>query len=564
MITAKYIVDNIGESRTVLYPNEAIDVSYDELSRGKPAINYISLDGMGIDLYDDTSEFVSDGDYCGYISTNVSDENSVSTDSIAVYSSSFKKNDLDVTHGITINFEKDYATEILIAAFDNDDNEVYSNTFTINKLNNFFAIEPFMCNRIFIYFKKTNTPNSFIKINTFALGQIQVIDSFFDFELQDEKDLLSADLPIGQVKFSTICEQNLIGKEGNQLVVFDDGQLLGTYYIKEIKKQSKNKYTFTAQNILYKFDKKTYSDKFAFSDSQWDYAAVNAYDELVKLFEFVGVNYYIDDSLKKVWLNSYMETGKTARYVLQQICFASGAYVDCWMTDKIKILVNKPIYLTKTIKDGANVTLDTQVKEDNLVTSVVWKFNFREIITDESFSPEIIGRFYTNSSGIVTYRFESEAAINDVVGLNVGSFSISESTPTVIVGFADAVDTYVMWGYPIVKKEINKKIFLRNSDKENEIVLNKYNLVGFKTDKILPDVDDENNIKTLDNIKDYYTKLGAKTLTAKIVYNGEKTGDLISIQTDDGSMFTGIITSLVFSNANSYRAAKIEVIEWNI
>lgn len=564
MITAKYILDNIQESKVVLFPNEAIDINYEKLKVGNPVINYISLDGLGIDLYDDTSVFAEDGDYCGYISIDVSDENSVSTDYIAAFGAlsgdvTSAENNLEVTHGITINFEKDYATEILIVAFDKEDNQVYSNTFVINKLNNFLDIEPFVCNRIYVYFTKTNTPNSFIKINTFALGSIHSIDNFFDFELQDEKDLLSSDLPMGQAKFSTVSEENLIGREGNLLVVFDDTQLLGRYYLKEISKQSKTKYSFTIQNILYKLDKMVYSNEFAFNDSQWYYETVNAYDELVKLFKFVGVNYYIDESLKNIWLSPYMETGKTARYVLQQICFVCGAYVDCWNTDQIKVLANRPTYLTKTIKDADGIILETKVQYSTPASLVNWQIKYFEEQTKGE--PEMIATVKASGTDIVEYKFEKETAVNDVVTDEAGDFNILELTPKhILLSPSNSFKFYYIWGYPLVETENNKTIYLREYG--DKVGLNKYGLVGFKTNTL--DIDDDGNIKTLDAIRDYYSKFGGKTLSAKIVYNGEKTGDLISIQTNDGSMFTGIITSLTFQNANNYRTAKIEVIEWNI
>ena len=562
MITAKYILDNIGESTASLFPNEAIDVTYDELKLGKPVINYISLDGMGIDLYDDTSEFVEDEDYCGYISEDVSGENCVSTDRISFFGQllddvTSAENNLEITNGITINFEKDFVKEIKIVAYDKDDNKVYENIFEISGLNNFIETGSFFCNRMYVYFTKTNTPNSFVKINTFAIGEIHTIDSFFDFDLQDEKNILSSDLPMGQVKFSTISEKDLIGKEGNTLILYDDTQLLGRYYLKSVDKTSNTKYSFTIQNILYKLDKKLYSNKFAFEDSIWKYEAVNAYDELVKLFDFVEVDYYIDESLKNVWLSPYMETDKSARYVLQQICFASGAYVDCWLTDKIKVLTYKPKTIIKTIRNSNNVIFETKIKS-SVYSNINWKIKYYDKQTKDT-TEQHIATIPASSTDSVRYNFDKDLAVTDI-GTAMGNFTIGELTPKYIVLLPKDDVLVDVLGYYIAQTEISKKLFFRNFG--DEVVLDKYNLVGFKTNTL--NIEDNENIKTLDSINEYYTKFSGKTLSAKIVYNGEKTGDFISIQTNDNSMFSGIITSLSFDNSSNYRTAKIEVMEWNI
>lgn len=563
MITAKYILDNIGKSSVKIYPNEVTNVTYKELVKGRPTINYISLDGLGVDLYDDTSEFASDYDYLGYISEDVSDSDGNSNDFVAVYGyipddMSTAQNNLDLTHGITINFDKDYVKEILVVAYNVEDNEVYKNSFIIDKLNNYLEIEPIICNRVYIYFTKTNTPNSFVKINTLILGEIHIIDEFSKFELLDEKNLLSSDLPIGQVTFSTISEKDLIGKEGNLVILYDGTQLLGDYYLKEIGKENKAKYSFIIQNILYKLEN-NYDNQFAVTDYIWKYKKVNAYDELVKLFNFVGVDYYIDESIKNIWLSPYMETGKTARYVLQQICFACGAYVDCWMTDKIKVLVDKPSEISKTITDLDDVILETKIESGNPASNVVWKIKSVEAKNIEQ-NPEIIAQVPVSEFNTTRYNFEKEVYATSADLLQGNGLEILEITPQYIVMSTRTEGVAAVYGYPLVKSDINKSIYLRDYGKEAS--LSQYNLIGFKSNDGNLYVDDD--IETLNNIENYYTKFTGKTLSAKIAYRGEKTGDLISIQTNDGSMFTGIINSLSFNNISNYRTAKIEVIEWNI
>ena len=390
------------------------------------------------------------------------------------------------------------------------------------------------------------------------MGEIHIIDEFSKFELLDEKNLLSSDLPIGQVTFSTISEKDLIGKEGNLIILYDGTQLLGDYYLKEIEKENKTKYSFIIQNILYKLEN-NYDNQFAVTDYIWAYKKVNAYDELVKLFNFVGVDYYIDESIKNIWLSPYMETGKTARYVLQQICFACGAYVDCWMTDKIKVLVDKPLEISKTITDSDDVILETKIESGSPASNVVWKIKSVEAKNIEQ-NPEIIAQVPVSEFNTTRYNFEKEVYATSADLLQGNGLEILEITPQYIVMSTRTEGVATVYGYPLVKSYINKSIYLRDYGKEAS--LSQYNLIGFKSNNGNLYVDDD--IETLNNIENYYTKFTGKTLSAKIAYRGEKTGDLISIQTNDGSMFTGIISSLSFSNISNYRTAKIEVIEWNI
>lgn len=563
MITCRYILDDVGNSVVSIFPNEAINVTYEELSVGKPPINYISLDGLGVDLLDDTSVFASGwGDdispyYCGYISGDVSDENGNINDWISIFGAYTDmpeiNEDLVIEHGLTINFFKGFASEIEIYAYDNEDTKVYSGAFVVDKEDNFFDLPKFVCNRMYIYFKKTNMPNSFVKIRTFALGKIHEINSFSSFDLQDEKDLLGSDLPMGQIEFKTNSKENLIGHQGNTFAFFDDSELLGWYYLNNVEKTSKETYDFVVQNLLYKLNKTIYNN-YGVTDDIWSFENVNAYDELVKLFEYCNVKYEIDNSFKNVWLTPYIPEGKTARFVLQQICFAIGAEINCWKQDYISVSPRDYYSLTgETLSNFNNVIVNTKINKFDETFGAKWTPKVLKI-TDEEFRLNIIGDPENQiSPHYVRVDFNKKVNITNYQG----EFVLYKLQPNYMV-VAVTGEQLDLYGKVLTEADYEKNIQI--SLNNNHLDISNVNVVGFKDE--FGSISKDETIKTIDVIDDYVEKFSGRVLSATIVYRGEKTGDKITIQANDDLYYTGIISHLSFNSPNDYRTAKIEVELW--
>lgn len=563
MITCKYILDDVGESTVSFFPNEAINVTYEELSVGKPPINYISLDGLGVDLLDDTSIFagswydvVSDY-YCGYISQDVSDENGNINDRIAVFGeeTEFPENNLSIKHGLTINFFKGFASEIEIYAYDNEDTNVYSGTFTVTEENIFFDLPEIVCNRMYIYFKKTSMPNSFVKIKTLALGKIHEINAFSSFDLQDEKDLLGSDLPMGQIEFKTNSKENLIGHQGNVFVFFDDSELLGWYFLNDVEKTSKETYSFIVQNLLYKLNKTIYNN-YGVTDNRWSFENVNAYDELVKLFEYCDVKYDVDVRFKNIWLSSYIPTGKTARFVLQQICFAIGAEINCWKQDYVSVRPRGYYSLTgKTLSNSQNKILSTKV--NGFSENFGAKWSPKVLNTANEGNEELITRIIAEAEPqYVRVDFGKKVNIIDFQ-IDQGLFALDELKPDYII--VKVIGTYLdLVGNVLTEADYEKNIDILPNKNFFDIANN--NVVGFKNE--LGNISKDDTIQTIDVIGDYVDKFNGGSLSATIVYDGEKTGDKITIQANDDLYYTGIISHLSFNSSNDYRTAKIEVKLW--
>lgn len=582
MITAKYLLDDVLESSCVLYANEAITVAEDDLKRGRPAINYITMDGLGVDLYDDTSEFITAGDYCGYISQNVSDSDCNSDDFVAIYGlredSSFAENNLEITHGITLGFEQNYCPSVKIFAYDKDDDLVFEKEIEITQLYQHIDLDSIICNRVYIYFTKTQYPYSFVKLSTLILGNVHIFDSFSSFDMLDEINLLSDDLPMGQVEFSVFSENDLIGKNGSVLYFFDNSELLGKYYLADIERESKTKYNFTVQNLLYEANNKVYDfygqslfSKYAVGwthpftfQRPTNYIRGSSADSVTipgaldELMNYIGVEFEIDKTFyinNDWWFPQYLQSG-TARYALQQMCWALGAYVQCSDKIYIKPLSSIDINNPKIIRNSDSRILKTKVKKNDKISNVLWDItryigaqspNITEITKVEVTSEQLV-----NSIFDVTVNFSKPTKISSIEGGNVLTDCAFENPYKITFPVTEA-GTYTLYGYELTSSKQTEIIPVNPTGSEKNY--SKYDLILLNGDQY----------PYLTNKKTelYKAELNNEILTATIVYDGEKTGDCISIQTSLDDMFTGIITSVRFSSSGTYRTAEIEVQKWN-
>lgn len=556
MIMAKYFLDDVLNETLTIHPNEHINVSYEDLRIARPTMNYISMDGLGIDLYDDTGEFAISSDYVGYISRDVSDAQGNIDDTIVLWGGSTGESFEDtffIEHGISFGFVKDYPEVVRLIAYSYDGSIVLSQDFEITSLNHHIDLEPFHCDRIQIHFIKTKIPNSFIKMSYLLLGNIYEFKDFKSFSLNDEVNLLGSDLPIGSVEFTVVNDNNIIGKEGNKVILYDNTDLLGIYYIKDVQQEAKNKYDFLLWNQLYKMDKIIYNN-FADRSTNWKYKNVNAYEEMNKLFAFCGVKCVIDESLNNVWLTSYTPVDKSARYILQQMCFACNVYVDCWKKDYVEI---KPIARKnyKIVSDSDNVILKTKINKNSQVKKVDWKienYNYSDGLGKEE-------NLFTISASELSKNirfFEKPCNVNYVDwAQGNGNFEV---TPEYIKVWGSETLAHV-FGRWLSKTNFVNEICISEAGNKIQSISN-CNMIGFSNENSL--VSDIPYIEEKMLIQKYFEK--PNTLIAEIKYNGESVGDAITIQTFNGDYFTGIIYSLVFTNSASNRKAEIEVKEWNL
>jgi hypothetical protein len=514
------------------------------------------MDGLGIDLYDDTSEFVDSGDYVGYISRNVSNGQGNIDDTIVLFGGSTGESYEDnffIEHGISLGFVKDYPKVVRLIAYSHDGSVILLEDFEITSLNYHIDLEPFYCDRLQIQFTKTKTPNSFIKMSYLLLGNIYEFKDFKSFSLNDEVNLLGSDLPIGSVEFTVFNDNDIIGKEGNTVILYDNTDLLGIYYVKDVQQEAKNKYDFLLWNQLYKMDKITYND-FANRSTNWKYKNVNAYEEMNKLFAFCGIKCVIDESLKNVWLTSYTPIDKSARYILQQMCFACNVYADCWKKDYVEIKpISKKNY--KIVSDSDNVILKTKITKNGQVRKVDWKienYNYSDGLGEED-------NLFTMGASEFSknIRFlEKPCSVNYINSAQ--GYVDFEVTPEYIKVWGSETVAYI-FGSWLSKTNFINEISISEHGTKNQNISN-CNIIGFSNEESL--VTDIPYIEEKMLLQKYFEK--PNTLTAEIKYNGESVGDAITIQTLNGDYFTGIIYSLAFTNSASNRKAEIEVKEWNL
>lgn len=573
MITAKYIQDDALQSEGFLNPNASIIVSYDDIRIGKPVMNYITMDALGMDLYDDDSEFIAENDYCGYISQSVSDSNGNIADTIEITG-----NNMHIEHGITFEFVNQHPTNVTLTAYSTIDRSeiVFERMFEITSLCHHIDLELLECSSLVITFNSTQSPHSFIKLEALVLGGLHKFNDFAEFDYIDEVNILSADLPIGEISFSVFSDTDLLGVEGNKLFFFDGSHFMGEYYLVTSDRETETKYNFVVQNQIFKADKTKFEDyaqallstylpegSFAFAYQRpinyqrgsGEMASIVP-GALETCLDKCGVRYEIDNYFltnNDLWLTPYLKPG-SCRYALIQLCWVLGAYIIC--TDKVYI---KPLSAISTqtpkkITNEDNRIIRTSVSKAKKVSNVLWD--------------------------IPMYSRDASPHVKKVssVNVNVGSkITIAFNSPTKVMNvvYSSGAEEENIYETPYTVS------FFNGTKESGEITINGFNLNDSKITEIIP-INSEGDEKKyskydlmlldsawdpfIDFKKSQLEKVARenKVLKATIGYDGEKIGDLISIQTNLGDMFTGIITKVAFSSPNTYRTAEIEVQQWNI
>lgn len=573
MITAKYIQDDALQSEGTLTPNNSIVVSYNDLRIGKPAMNYITMDALGMDLYDDNSEFITENDYCGYISQSVSDSNGIITDTIKVTGSN-----MYIKHGITFCFVTQYPTNVTLTAYSaiNNGEIIFEGTFEITSLYHHIDLEPLECASLIITFNNTQLPHSFIKLESLVLGGLHIFNDFADFDYIDEVNVLSADLPIGEISFSVFSDTDLLGVEGNKLYFFDGSHFMGEYYLVTSDRETETKYNFVVQNQMFKADKTKFEDyaqallstylsegSFAFAYQRpinyqrgsGEMASIIP-GALETCLDKCGVRYEIDNYFltnNDLWLTPYLKPG-SCRYALTQLCWVLGAYIICSDKVYIKPLSAISTQTPKVITNEDNRIIRTSVSKAKKISNVLWDLP----MYSRDDSPQI----------------KKVSSVNVATGSKI-TIAFNNPTKVMSVVYSSGAEEENIYETPYTIS------FFNGTKESGEITINGFDLNNSKITEIIPinsDGDEEKYSKydlmlldsawdpLIDFKKSQLEKAARenKVLKATIGYSGEKTGDLISIQTNLGDMFTGIITKIGFSSPNTHRTAEIEVQQWNI
>lgn len=266
------------------------------------------------------------------------------------------------TTGITIQFgvnSVDFCRKIAVTWYQDgevkDRGDFYPNTpfFVLNK-----TVEAF--DSLVIEFLETNLPRKRCKVEGIILG---VIRDFNTTELKSVKaiheiDLISDKVPINVLDATVHSrdEVDYIFQKKQPVEMFENGDLIGVYYIDKGERTGRLDISFSCQDVIGLLDLVTYNGGLWLTDTP-----------LTTILSEVFGNAYefeIDPVYKNSKLRGFIEPDITQREALQNIAFALGAVVDTTGTNKIHLFpssssVADDISPKETYTGGKVATSDT-------------------------------------------------------------------------------------------------------------------------------------------------------------------------------------------------------------
>lgn len=522
------------------YSNPLIPITYEELKNNYKQPNYIAFDGLGIDLTDDNKVFY-DCEYAGFISKTASDEEGHGS---GVYMS-FTIPETPPKN-ITLLFYGDCCEKMYVQHTVNT--EEISGEYIYPK--NGIAVIPInpYAEGLRIEITRTTLPHQLVKLQSIIMGTVNSFKKFRSYSMLEEINILSSDLPMNSFECEVITDEEF--NEDEPLNIYSNNTYYGTFFIYEIERTQKKAYLLKCYSPL------SFADRTNFDG--WDYTVVSTIEALNSFSNACGTEISSLSSKNLEEEDSSIESGDGRLYkmfgnipnssVRYNLC--ATAFVNCMMVSTSRDYGIRLIDIPKNVSSIINsnrILGKATFKKTKTVTSAIWQY---PLYYDELEKTVTI----TSVEGQRTrINFDKPFIVFNVEELNnnfeIYSLSLNH------IDFIPVAGETVLKGYELAF--VNKEITITNP---NTTEKNKENTISFK-DFILQGEYSYETIDKSDDIEKYISSRG--TVSAKIILNGEKVGDLVTIETELDGMITGIITSLV--PKFGYRdTAEIEVYEWPV
>lgn len=541
----KNMQNNVG-GYIASYSNTIMPKPEYEMADVKPLIannnllNYYSFDGVGINLDDNNKSFYTAGDYAGYISDNVSDENCFVNSSGFIHLE-YPDGYLDFEQGLTIAFYGDCCAEIDIQYVKPDTTSHFETLVVTDDLFHFVP-DPYYAENAYsinIYFTKTKLPHQFIKISYIKFSKITVLDKLKDVGVLEEISVLSDDLPVNSLNFSAIMQNEFEFKDNAQLDVYSNNKYYGSFFVNDVVRTSKDIYEIQALNCIQKLNNAQYKECFFGNE-------ISIF--LNEIYKKTDVEFDCGDKKYTIFGNIKIDS---CRYALCQYAFACRLIVDSSRNDGV-LLKQIPNSITSVI-----LTKDKRILGDAIYTKIkpitLSKYQYASSFEYEEDIIEL--KVIPNERTLVYFEEPVEILDEQQEGLTIFSKAFN------YIDFVSNVENILLNVYKL-NFTYNNIDILNNTTSNianNEKDYAKLNLRGAYVD--------ENNVvnqlidSKIEDIKKYM--LSGGTVKAKIILSNERVGDLIQIETAFDGIKTGIITSMNVSFGFK-DVAEIEVLEWPI
>ena len=409
--------------------------------------------------------------------------------------------------------------------------------------------------RINIAFYQMNKGDRFLWLQKLVFGSVHTYadDELSEHSALSEEKLAGEDLPIGALSFSLLSKKidPAVFAKRKQIKSKFDNVLQGTYFVDDADRAFENSWSFRCLDVVDILERTKYHGNIYDNDLlvEHPYQSSFFWTHIIQgIQQLTGVNIRLDESLAGARVTGWLPIC-TCRYALVQAAFAIGAVID--VQNDGTIYLRKISDTVTSHFDNSRCMMGVQVKRDKIAIKDVelsaWSFIEKQLIDGGTVSPaiETISPFTVNEE---LKRIEFSEPRKYLQAVHVGGAPPSGQFVNMITqtsnhfeymtsAFLD--DNWELRGATVVKSE---KIFTKeNTDiHPNEaatgIRYNQYTLINVDNAQQILDIA-------------YDMAMRNEVVSARVILDGEKVGDMVTIDTDQG-MKTGIITKLNTSLGN--------------
>jgi hypothetical protein len=319
------------------------------------------LDGSHLPIPDNT-----EGENMGVWSEYASNSNGVFEDAFPLVR--LIADEYYSSEGLTLNFDTQnnvYPTDLVLYWYKGDElivSKEYAPSSPVFSV--YENVSEF--DRIDILFRAMNTPYSRLRFQSIRYGSLLIIEEkhIKNMRVSQEVSPISTTLPIStaDISFLNYSNANYNFSARESLKIFDNGALIGIYFIESAKQVTKQQWNIRAQDYMALLESTEFEGGIY----------VNAYAEniLTDIFNRAGVPFSIAENLKQAVVSGYIPF-TTCRGALQQVLFAIGAYANTAYSMAVDI-VESDLTITESIPaerifTGQSVTLEADITEIELI-----------------------------------------------------------------------------------------------------------------------------------------------------------------------------------------------------
>lgn len=456
----------------------------------------------------------------GYVSNSISDSEGLFTNNPSIIITFTQKHS---AVGLTLVFNElsgDFCDEVNIKWY--EDNTLLADTDFEPDSPSYFCQENVeLFNKIELEFKKTNKPYRYVFLAGIMYGAVRTYNEneVARVNLLSELSQISEELTINTFGWTLISanDTEYLFQKQQGMKLYDDDQLLGSYYIDNAKRKSQQIYEINCYDAIGILDQTQFLGGI--------YTGQSATTVLDAIFEGSNINYTIDNVTASKTIYGHFPI-MTKREALNWVCMATGSVVDTTRS------VNVDIYrLDDTVKrtiGSESQYAGLEIENTQIITGVkVTAYEYSTINTSEELFSDVLNGTITVEFGEPHHSLTISGGTIIKSGVNYAVISGSGSTVT-LTGKQYKVQTRII-------------------EKNNESVgaLDIQNILEINDCTII-----NNNIaqEVAERVLNYY--LRSKKVNVKIVLGENDLGDKVTVESGYEGNVTGFIEKLEISGNN--------------